>query len=42
MEFTAFSSCLDKHNTRIEDCKRAQRKFFACWNKEPETEQKKE
>lgn len=32
-EWSAFSTCLDKYNTRLEDCRRTQKKFMACWNK---------
>lgn len=42
VEFSAFTRCLDVHNTRLEDCRKTQKKFFACWNKEPVTEEKKE
>lgn len=42
VEFSAFTKCLDVHNTRLEDCRKTQKKFMACWNKKPETEEKKE
>lgn len=42
MEFSAFSGCLDRYNTRYEDCRKTQKKFMACWTKEPVTEEKEE
>ena len=42
VEFSAFTKCLDVHNTRLEDCRKTQKKFMACWNKKPEAEEKKE
>ena len=41
-EFYNFSKCLARYNTRYEDCRKTQKKFLACWNKAPETEEKKE
>ena len=42
VEFSAFSACLDKYNTRLEQCRKTQKKFLACWNAEPATAEKKE
>lgn len=33
VEWSAFTACMDKYNTRLEDCRRTQKKFMACWNK---------